>query len=142
MQIQIDYNPSSSDHYFISVPLNDKEAISFDKTIKGHHIVKQVFKEKKIMPKDSELDAEWDTLVIDNGKFERKFHVRWIDKDKLDWLNDEVWETVWEKPIPQDINDELLRYSRLVSDNYEDLGRYFREMEEFEKLLQGVISKL
>lgn len=47
MTIEIDYNPSPKDSFFISVSLNEKEALSFDYTTKGCRIIKQVLIQKE-----------------------------------------------------------------------------------------------
>lgn len=135
MQIHIDYNPTPKNHFFISLQLNDKEVISFDNTIKGHRIIKQVFSEYKTFPKDAKFDSEWKTIVIENGKFVREYRVQWIDLDKKDWLNGEVWETVWEKPISKELTEKLLHYSQLISDNYKILDKFSSDLEKFEQLL-------
>ncbi|MFC1618145.1 hypothetical protein ACFL2B_02595 [Patescibacteria group bacterium] len=140
MEIRVDYNPTPEDQFFISVPISDKEIISFDKTIKGHRIVKQVYREEKPFTEDTKFDAEWDVLIIKDKKFASKYHVKWIDKDQLDWLNGEIWETIWEKKMSQDLSDQLLNYSRLVSDNYQNLDSIAKQLDEFEKLLANQIE--
>jgi hypothetical protein len=64
MQIHVDYNPSPKDHFFISTHLSDKVAISFDKTIKGHRLIKQVYVEDKPFPKDAKFNSEWNTVLV------------------------------------------------------------------------------
>ena len=145
MNIEVDYNPSSvTDHYFISVSLNDKEAISFDNTLKGHRVVKQVSIEKitheEAVEKYGKVDAEWDTLVLVDRKFINRYHVKWIDRDRFDTVNGETWETVWEKPISGEAHKKLLYYSQLISDNYENLDQFSSEMEEFENFLSNEIK--
>lgn len=140
MQIHVDYNPSPKDHFFISVPINDTECISFDKTLKGHRVLKQVLQEKKAFPADSKFDSEWDTIVLENEKFIKKYHVQWIDKNSIDWVNEELWKTVWEKPISQALSENLLYYSRLVSDHHTTLEKYGAKMQEFEELLKREIA--
>jgi len=142
MEVHVDYNPSPKNHFFISVHLNDKKAISFDKTIKGHRMIKQVFNEYKAFPDNSMFDSEWNTIVIKDRKFVQEYHVQWIDKDKLDWLNGEIWETVWEKPISQELTNELLYYSQLISDNYKDLHKFSDEIKKFEILLAKEMAKI
>ncbi len=142
MNIEIDYNPSPKKTFFISVGINKKEAISFDYTIKGHRMIKQVLVDKKPFPKDKKPTAEWDAIVINNQKLVRKYHVKWIDMDKKDWVNDEIWETVWERPISKELKDKLLHYSQMFSDNYKNLNKFFKEFKEFEKLISREIKKL
>lgn len=141
MYIEVDYNPSPSKMFFISVELNKEEAISFDYTIKGHRILKQVLVEKKKMPIDIKITSEWDALVLIDKKLIKKYHVRWIDKDKRDWVNDEIWETRNPKQIPEEISDKLLHYSQLISDNYKHLDEFQKELTDFEDLLSEQIAK-
>ncbi len=142
MDIEIDYNPPPKKSFFISVGINEKEAISFDYTIKGHRIIKQILIEKKEFPKNKKPTAEWNTLVIENGKFKKRRHDKWIDMDKKDWVNDEIWETVWEKPINKELAKTLLNYSHLFSDNYRKLNQLNKEWRKFEKFLGDVIKDL
>lgn len=135
MEIEIDYNPTPEKFFFISISLNDKESISFDNTSKGHRVIKQVLIDKKSFLKDRKSTSEWDTLVLKNGKFIKKYHVRWINLDKKDWVNNEIWETTWEKPISKRLSDKLMKYSQFISDNYKKLGKFPKKVKEFENLL-------
>ena len=140
MEIHVDYNPSPKDHYFISVVLNDQEVISFDKTLKGHRMLKQVFKEKRPFPENAVFNSEWNTIVLNNGTFDHEFHTQWIDMGKCDWLNGEIWESVWEKPISEELSNKLLHYSQLISDHYKDLRKYSCEVRQFEQLLTNELT--
>lgn len=141
MNIEIDYNPAPSDSYFISVSLNETDAVSFDYTSKGYRILKQVLIDHKVMKDDQKITSEWDALVIENGKFVKRYHVKWIDMDRKDWVNDEIWETVAEKPLPSEIKNKLLMYSQLISDRYEDLNTIKKEMDDFQALLKTEVNK-
>ncbi len=145
MDIEIDHNPTPSKKYFISVGLNEKEAISFDCTTKGHRMIKQILIKKEshdtAVDEYGEVTAEWDAIVLKDRKFVRIYHVKWIDRDKLDTVNGETWETVWEKPISEEVDKNLLHYSRLVSDNYENLDQFSKEMTEFEDIISKEIEK-
>jgi len=141
MDIEVDYNPTPSTSFFISVSLNNTEAISFDYTTKAHRIIKQVLVDKKHFPLDQTITSEWDALVLKDGKFVQKYHVKWIDMDKRDWCNDEIWETVKEQPISEELTEELLKYSRLISDNYEFLHKFSDEVKSFEQLLSKEMAK-
>jgi hypothetical protein len=146
MNIEVDYCPTSKrKHFFISVGLNEKEAISFDYTTKGHRILKQVLVEKKsqeeTMEQYGKVSAEWDTIIIKDGKFVQKYHNKWIDCDNFDIVNGETWETVWERPISKQYSEKLLNYSRLISDNYKNLNTFFKEIKEFEKFISKEIEK-
>lgn len=142
MEIEVDYNPYPKNTFFISVALNKKEAISFDYTTKGHRIIKQILVEKKKFPRKAKIDGEWDALVLKDKKFIKKYHVKWIDLDKRDWANNDLWEIAWEKPISNKLKKELLKYSQFISDNYKRLDNYKKRMEEFEQLLTKEISRL
>ena len=142
MNIEIDYNPSPKRMFFISVELDKKEAISFDYTIKGHRVIKQILIDNKSFPKNKKPTSEWDALVINNGKLKKKYHVKWIDIGKRDWVNNEIWETVWIKHLPKKLAPELLHYSQFFSDNYKKLKFFKREWKEFENLLKEEIKKL
>jgi len=141
MEIEVDYNPSPSKTFFISVSINDSEAISFDYTTKGHRILKQVLIEKKKMPKDTNITSEWDALILENNKLIKKYHVKWIDLGKKDWVNNEIWEQKWTKPMPEELKDNLLHYSQLISDNYKHLDKLQMELADFENLLSKEIAK-
>ncbi|MDD4983689.1 MAG: hypothetical protein PHH82_02520 [Candidatus ainarchaeum sp.] len=144
MIIELDPNPSNSknkNNYFISVKLNKKEWLSFDNTTKGHRIMKQVLKEIKEMPKGKKIDGKWEVLIIKNRKLIRKYKAKWIDLDKLDWVNNEIWETTKVKKISKTLSDKLLYYSRLVSDHYKELHKYNKELIELEALLKKEICR-
>ena len=144
MKIEVDYNPSPDKAFFLSIPLDEKEkeCLSFDYTTKGHRIIKQVLVDKKPFPKDKKDDGGWDVLVIEDGKYTGKYHVQWIDMDERDWCNDEIWETVWEKSITKTEMEEILKYSQLISDNYQTLDKHQKEIKDLEKLLKNYIKKL
>lgn len=72
MEIEVDYNPTPSTSFFISVSVNDTEAISFDYTTKAHRIIRQVLVDKKSFPINQMITSEWDTLVLKDGKFVQK----------------------------------------------------------------------
>jgi hypothetical protein len=141
MEIEIDYNPTPAKFFFISVSLNDKEAISFDYTYKGYRVIKQRLVEKKPFP-NKKSTSEWDTLVLRNGKFVKKYHVKWIDLDKKDWCNDEIWETIWEKPISGELADKLMEYSQFISDNYKNLDKFSYKIKEFQDIITGELKTL
>ncbi len=142
MNIEIDYNPSPKKMFFISVGINEKEAISFDYTSKGHRVIKQVLIEKKEFPKNKKPTSEWDAIVINDGKFIKKYHVKWIDMGKKDWVNNEIWGAVWRKPISKKLAKKLLYYSQFFSDNYLKLKLLKKEWEEFENFLSKEITKI
>lgn len=136
MEYEVDYNPQGpEDHFFISVKVNDKEYVSFDHTIKGHRVIKQIVVDNQPFPEDKEPTSEWDDIVIRDGKFLKKYHVRWLDMDKQDWCNDEIWETVAEQSLSAELGEKILYYSRLVGDYYQDLDKVADQIKELETLL-------
>ena len=139
MKIFVDKGDFSG--FFISVALNNKEAISFDHTVKGSRILKQVLVEEKPFPKNAKITAEWETICIENRKFVGIEKVRWIDLGKRDWVNNEVWETVWEKPMPTELKKKMQYYSNLICKNYKNLNMFSQELQEFEELLAEAIAK-
>jgi hypothetical protein len=148
MYIDVDYNPTPSDTFFtffISVGLNDKEAISFDYTIKGQRITKQVLTEKKeVGTGSSEMEkptSEWDVIELKDGKFLNKRHVKWVDKGEIDEVEGEVWKTEWAKPMSDEVKEKMLQFSRLVSDNYKHLEDFSKEMSEFEEYAEDLIEQ-
>ncbi len=142
MNLEIDYNPTPSEMFFISVAITPKIAISFDYTSKGHRVIKQVLVEHKSFPENKKPTAEWDTLVINDGKFIKKYHVKWLDMDDKDWVNNEIWQTVLRQPMDKDAAEKLLYYSGLISDNYEHMNTIKDEYKIFEELLKTEINKL
>lgn len=121
--------------YFISIPITQKEAISFDNSTKAYRVQKQVLVKTKIMPNDLQITSEWDSIIIEDGNFVGIEHIKWHDMDKKDWCNNEIWETVSEMPIPKKLNMKLLKYSEITKKHYKELNKFSKEMKEFEKLL-------
>ncbi|MFC1682129.1 HEAT repeat domain-containing protein [Nanoarchaeota archaeon] len=148
MDIEVNYNPSKDNRkvYFISIGLSETEAISFDNTLKGHRVVKQVLIKKipysEEIKKYKKIDGKLDTLVLKDGKFVKRYQARWIDKDKIDVVNGEVWKTIWEKPIDKNTDKKLLHYCRLISDNYSCLNKFSKEMKEFEEFISKKIKEI
>ena len=126
--------------YFISISLSEKEVISFDNTYKGYRVIRQVLVEKKEMPSTQEITSEWDTILIEDGKFVQSEHIRWVDLDKKDWCNNEVWKTVSETPIPEDLNKSLLKYATIAKKHYKELHKFSKEMSEFKEFLSKEID--
>jgi hypothetical protein len=141
MYIEVDYNPSPSKMFFISAGLSDTEAISFDWTSKGHRVIKQVLRENNSgeSAKTDKKDGSWEVILLKDGQFIKKYKVDWTDKGKIDEVNGEVWETVWEKPLPKDAAGLLLEYSQYISDNYQQLDE--KMINEFEQLIQELIKE-
>jgi len=97
---------------------------------------------KKIVNKNKLITGRWKTLVINNGKFVKSYNVLWIDYDNLDIINGEIWETIWEKLIDDNLDKKLLYYSRLICDNYLNLDKFSDEIIKFEKILYNEIKNL
>lgn len=145
MHIEVDYNPTPAKSFFVSVGINNNEALSFDCTTKGHRVIKQVLVERKISGVQNldkkEISGGWDTIELEDGKFVQKYHVDWVDKGKIDEVNNEVWETVWSKAISDVVMDKLFYWSQFISDNYEKLDNFKDQMSEFENYMQGLVDE-
>ncbi len=87
------------------------------------------------MPASQKITSEWDTIIIEGEKFVQSEHIRWVDLNKKDWCNNEVWETVWEAPMPEKLNELLLKYSAIAKKHYKELCKFSQEMSEFQDLL-------
>ncbi len=138
MDIFVDDN-MSRDWFFISIPLSEKESISFDWTMKGHRTILQRMVESKEPMPEGNPTMEWDTLYIRGGKYIGKEHVRWYDMGKKDWVNGQLYEAVQEWPLDDNTANGLLKYSLIVRDHKSELGSYSKEMQEFEVLLNKLI---
>jgi len=106
MIVEVDFNPSPSDQFFISVGLNDREAISFDNTTKGRRITKQLLRKvdwDRTALEGETISGEWEAIFLENGKFVDKFKIRWIDKGVIDIINLAHWEVVWQVPMSDEI---------------------------------------
>lgn len=141
MEIEIDYNPTPSNSFFVSVGLNKRDAISFDYTTKGHRIMKQVLVDHKPFPIDQRLDGEWNVLVFANYELLKTYHVKWIDMDQRDWVNDEIWEITAEAPITADSAQQILQLSRRISDVYRDGHNCHADIQALEELLTPYVNK-
>lgn len=138
MRVFID-DGKGDDWFFVSVPVSDTEAISFDYTLKGHRVLKQILVSKKPFPTDQSPTMEWDTLILQDGKLAGKQHVCWLDQDKNDWVNDEIWQTTWEKPITDDVRDKLLHFSNLVRQHADNLDAVAQEVSDFENFISKLV---
>lgn len=144
MDVEVDYNPSPQQSYFLSVKLNETDWLSFDCTTKGHRVIKQVLRLQETpetaVEKYGALDGEWEVLSLRDGKFIRRYHAQWIDRDRLDTVNGETWETVWECPVPAGVDERLRAYSQLISDHYENLTPSTAEVADHETWLAGLVQ--
>lgn len=144
MNIEVDYNPTPAKSFFVSVGLNDDEALSFDCTTKGCRVIKQVLVKQKSGVQNldkKEISEGWDIIELKDGRFVKKYHVGWIDKGKIDEVNNEVWETVWSKVISDVMKDKLFYWSQFISDNYERLDNFNDQMLEFESYMQSLVDE-
>ncbi len=141
MKIEIDYNPTPKNSFFISIPINEKEDVCFDNTSKRVGIIKQIVIEEKSIPANTKIDEQWETIVLEDRKFIEKFTVNWIDKGEIDWCNGKVFKCVWEKHLSNKLKEQLLYYSRLVCDNYNNLDKFSNELINFENLLKNELVK-
>lgn len=108
------------DKYFITIELNYKgDGISFDNTLKGYRIVKQI-NAGKYSGKDSITD-EWDMYSFENGELKEIIHEKWIDKGKDDIINGIIYRQIWEEPMPLEINNMLLEFNNFLWKHKDDL---------------------
>lgn len=135
MEIHLDLD---SKGFFISVSLSPTESISFDNTIKGHRVIKQrlIGKEKNNEP----ITATWETLEIIDGKPIKTYKVKWVDKGKYDLTNNEVWETIWEKPLTIKIKNKLLAFSLKINENKNQLDNIKTTLIELDNYLSKIIK--
>lgn len=113
--------PGGKDKYFFTIGLNEKgDGISFDNTIKGHRILKQI-NAGEIDTKDEEVREEWDMYHFVNGKLKEKIHEKWVDKGKDDIINGTIWRQVWEIPTPEEIDNMLMALNDFLWENKENL---------------------
>ena len=104
---------NSADKYFITIELNSKgDGISFDNTLKGHRILKQVNVGK--YENNDPVTEEWDIYSFIDGKFDKIIHEKWIDKGKDDVINGIIYRQVWEIPTPKEIDDMLLDFNNFL----------------------------
>lgn len=110
----------SADKYFITVELNDKgDGISFDNTLKGHRILKQVnVGEYK---NNEPITEEWDIYSFIDGKFDKIIHEKWIDKGKDDVINGIIYRQVWEISTPKEIDEMLLNFNNFLLEHKDNL---------------------
>ena len=114
--------PEGKDKYFFTIELNKNgDGISFDNTIKGHRILKQI-NAGKIDTKNEIVREECDIFNFIYGKFKEKIHEKWVDKGKEDIINGIVYKQIWEIPTPEKIDNILLELNNLLWANKENLN--------------------
>ena len=112
--------PNSKDKYFFIVILNiNGDSISFDNTIKGHRILKQVNIGKYTGNKS--IRESWFMYVFKDGKYKGEKWEDWIDEGKDDIINGIVYRQVWEIPTPRDIDNMLLTLNNFLWLHKDDL---------------------
>lgn len=140
MDIFIDDN-IGTDEFFISVPLDERDLLSFDWTTKGHRVILQRLERMGVAVVGEKPASEWDTLHIKNGEFIGKEHVVWYGMGQEDWINGDVYAAIHEWPLDEITAKELLRYSLLVREHIAGLEFYAQEMRAFERLLEELKQK-
>ena len=114
--------PGGKDKYFFTIELNKKgDGISFDNTLKGHRILKQI-NIGRINMKNEFVKEEWDTYHFVDGKFREKIHEKWIDKGKDDVINGTIFRQVWEIPTPGWINKMLIKLNDFLWNSKDSLN--------------------
>lgn len=129
--------PGGKDKYFFTITLNEKgDGISFDNTIKGHRILKQI-NVGEIDTSNETIREEWDMYHFVDGEFKEKIHEKWIDKGKDDVINGTIYRQVWEIPTPKEIDDMLLELNNFLWTNRENL-----DSQEVEQKIKKVSEEL
>jgi hypothetical protein len=113
--------PGGKDKYFFTITLNKKgDGISFDNTIKGHRILKQI-NAGEIDTKNEVIREEWDMHHFVNGELKEIIHEKWVDKGKDDIINGTIWRQVWEIPTPKEIDKMLIELNDFLWKNRKNL---------------------
>ncbi|MCK4650504.1 hypothetical protein KAT36_04720 [Candidatus Pacearchaeota archaeon] len=113
--------PKGKDKYFFTLRLNENgDGISFDNTIKGHRILKQI-NAGKINTAEKKIREEWDTYYFIDGKFEELIHEKWLDEGTDDIINGTIYRQVWEIKTPAKIDEILISLNNLLWKNKENL---------------------
>ena len=141
MEIYVDLLPKQKG-FFISVG-SGREVISFDYTTKGHRIIKQglvghVKAKKRSL---SRPKLVWQTLKLSNGKPWGIEDVKWFDRGKFDISNDEIWKTLWAKPMPARIRLRMQEFSSEIYRNRGDMRSVAPMLKEFDVYVSKVIKR-
>ena len=133
MQIFIDLMPRS-EGFFISIYLSETQSLSFDYTLKGHRIIKQVLLEDPTgkLPNQGPLPSRKVLRSID-GKFSGFLERSWADKVREGSIIEGVWRTVWESYLPEPTIKKLLELSERVfeSSESEEIGAPLAELDKY-----------
>ena len=139
MQIFIDLMPRS-EGFFISIYLSETQSLSFDYTLKGHRIIKQVLLEDPSgkLPNQGPLPSRKVLKSVD-GKFSGFLERSWADRVREGSITDGVWRTVWESYLPEPIIKKLQELSEQVFERSES-GQFDRTLDELDKYLLRAIA--
>jgi len=56
-------------------------------------------------------------------------------------VQDEVWETVWEIPMPEELNRELLKSATVVKKHYKELDKIPQAVTELQNILEEEVAR-
>ena len=136
MKLWIDDGDSNTS-FFISVATNQSdEYLSFDWTTKGHRVMIQRLTKTNVTALDRKPNAEWDTLIIENGRLMEKQHNVWYDLGKNDLIDGENWEQTKEWPLDKSTAKKFLSYSNLIRANQEHLKKIESKLKALETLIR------
>lgn len=134
---------NSSDKYFVTIELNDNgDGISFDNTLKGHRILKQInigeYKGNDL------VTDEWDMYSFVDGELNNIIREKWIDKGKDDIINGIIYRQAWEVSTPKEIDDMLLDFNSFLWGNKDNLkSQSVRDkVDEISKVLHKLSVEL
>ncbi|MDD5251595.1 MAG: hypothetical protein PHT12_03095 [Patescibacteria group bacterium] len=129
--------------FFISTPTAvPNDWLSFDWTSKGHRVLIQRLVETGVKTPDHPADAEWNTLIIEDGKLAGKEHCVWFDFDTRDLVNDEMWEQIQEWPLDADVAEKMLDLTRRIRLNPDDVDLINHAADELENLIRPEAKRL
>lgn len=140
MRIYVD-DGLSDDQFFLSIPLSDTELLCFESSIRGQRVLTQRLVEHDPLPAGDPVHGEWDMIIVEDGKLAGRTHVRWIDQGKYDWYNDTTWEITSQEPMPDDLHDVILAYSRMIRHHANELGRFGPQIKQMQMVLATMAKK-
>jgi hypothetical protein len=140
MRIYVD-DGLSDDEFFLSIPVSETELLCFESSIRGQRVLTQKLVEHDPLPAGDPVHGEWDMIIVDDDKITGRTHVRWIDQGRYDWYNDCTWEIVSEQPMPDDMRDVILAYSKMIRHHEKDLGRFAPQIKQMQMVLKTIAKK-
>ncbi len=129
--------------FFVSVDVGNGLFLSFDKTKKGNRvIIQRVLGEEKNIELPEKPSGEWVSVHFYGSRVMKSEKVKWWDLGKIDVINDEVLETIWEDELPDDISEKIWEFAKYVCDHSDDLSSLDKSrVREFNDFLRDLVSR-